>query len=176
MAFARLSRSLSLTIEQKEHRCLLPSRNLRMNRRLTLPCLSLCAAVLLGVAFPSVRAAEELNQEPVKMAPFRVEGSYLEVRFAARFRYHLPGKGLKALVFVRVPKSWMKQGIQVGDWLVGVDGAPVEGMGLVAFVKMIEGKTGTPMLFEVQAKDSHEIRKVEVLFSKGSGELAIQYP
>jgi len=80
------------------------------------------------------------------------------------------------LVFVKVPKSWMKQGIQVGDWLVGIDGEPVEGMGLVALVKSIESKTGKPMLFEVQSKDSHEIRKVEVLFSKGSGELAIQYP
>ena len=70
----------------------------------------------------------------------------------------------------------MKQGIQVGDWLVGIDGEPVEGMGLVALVKSIESKTGKPMLFEVQSKDSHEIRKVEVLFSKGSGELAIQYP
>ncbi len=147
-----------------------------MNRQWGLPCLSVCAAALLCVAFPSGRAAEELNKEPIKMAPFRVEGSYLEVRFAARFRYHLPGKGLKALVFVKVPKSWMKQGIQVGDWLVGIDGEPVEGMGLVALVKSIESKTGKPMLFEVQSKDSHEIRKVEVLFSKGSGELAIQYP
>ena len=147
-----------------------------MNRKWCLPRLSLCAAALLCVAIPSVRAVEELNKEPIKMAPFRVEGSYLEVRFAARFRYHLPGKGLKALVFVKVPKSWMKAGIQVGDWLVGVDGVPVEAMGLVAFVKSIEGKTGQPMLFEVQSKDSPEIRKVEVLFSKGSGELAIQYP
>lgn len=147
-----------------------------MNRKSGLPLLLLCAAALLGVALPLVRAVEELNKEPIKMAPFRVEGSYLEVRFAARFRYHIPGKGLKALVFVKVPKSWMKQGIQEGDWLVGVDGQPVEGMGLVAFVKMMKSKTGQPMLFEVKSKDSPEIRKVEVLFTKGSGELAIQYP
>jgi len=121
-------------------------------------------------------AASEPEQPPVELPLFRVESSYSEVRFGARFRYHVPGKALKALTLKKVPRTWSDKGLAAGDWVVGVDDVPIDGMGIVAVAQMIEKKTGSPMVLDIRSEGSKDIRKVEVLFKKDSGDMIIQYP
>ncbi len=124
----------------------------------------------------TVCTAAAKEDKPIELPTFRVEGSFSEVRFRARFRYNIPGKALKTLVLTKAPKSWAEHGIAVGDQLISIEGTLVDGMSLPTVVKLLEGKRGSPMLFEMRSKDGKQTRKMEFTAIKDSSNLTIHYP
>ena len=135
----------------------------------------LIAITILTIA-GTVCAETAMEEKPIELPPFRVEGSYSEVSLRARFHYNIPGKALKALVHTKAPKSCTEHGISVGDQLVFIEGSAVDGMNLPAVVKLLEGKRGSPMLFEMRSKDGKQIRKMEFTAIKDSSNLTIHWP
>ena len=123
-------------------------------------------------------AADKKEDQPIELTPFRVSGSFSDVAWAARFRYHIPGNALKALIFTKLPTAWIKQGINKGDILEAIDGVPIDGRSLPAVVHQLESKRNgdTPMVLDVRSKTLDRIQKVEVLLMKDSSDITIHYP
>ena len=121
-------------------------------------------------------ATPQVSDTVVELPPVIVEASFTDVRFRARFRYHIPGNGLKELVFSKVPKSWEAKGIVKGDALVGVDGTKIDGLGIGQLANLIEPKEGQPIDLEIRRKRDKTHFHTEVVFKRDSGELTIHYP
>ena len=135
------------------------------------------AALILGMAAQGFGATVgATGDDPVKLPEVRVEGSFTQLSFGVRFRYHLPGAGLKALVLTDAPKSWSRGGLSKGDWIVAIDGKSVEGLGVREAAELIVASAGSPCRLEVQTGETGSRREVTVLLKKGSGQIAIHYP
>ena len=141
--------------------------------------ISLIASAFLFFARVTLLFASDLDKDlPLELPPFRVSGSFSEVAWAARFRYHIPGKALKALIFTKLPESWVKQGINKGDVLEAVDGVPIDGRSLSAVVRQLEIKRNGDalMVLDIRSKTLGKIQKVEVRLKKDSSDITIHYP
>ena len=123
-------------------------------------------------------ASDKKEDQPIELPPFKIYGSFSEVAWAARFRYHIPGKALKSLIFTKLPSSWVKQGISNGDVLEAIDGVPIDGRTLSVVVQQLESKRNSdaPMILDVRLKASKQIQKVEVILKKDSSDITIHYP
>ena len=123
-------------------------------------------------------ASDKKEDQPIELPPFKVYGSFSDVAWAARFRYHIPGKALKSLIFTKLPSSWIKQGINNGDVLEAIDGIPIDGRTLPVVVQQLESNRNTdaPMILDVRLKASKQIQKVEVILKKDSSNITIHYP
>jgi hypothetical protein len=139
----------------------------------------LTVSAFLVVAHVGLLAGSDTKEDqPIELPPFRVYGSFSEVSWAARFRYHIPGKALKALIFTKLPSSWAKQGISNGDVVEAIDGVPVDGRTLPVVIKQLESKRASdaPLILDVRLKASKQIQKVEVVLKKDSSNITIHYP
>jgi hypothetical protein len=146
-----------------------------MKRRLASLLIVTLWCVLPG--FAETKPTTSVSDGPVvELPPVIVEASFTDVRFRARFRYHIPGNALKELVFTKVPKSWEAKGIAKGDALVGVDGTQIDGLGIGQLVGLIEPKEGQPIDLEIRRKRDKTVFHTEVVFKRDSGELTIHYP
>jgi len=123
-------------------------------------------------------ASDKKEDQPIELPPFKVYGSFSDVAWAARFRYHIPGKALKSLIFTKLPSSWSKQGISNGDVLEAIDGIPIDGRTLPVVVQQLLSmrNSGAPMILDVRLKASKQIQKVEVILKKDSSNITIHYP
>jgi hypothetical protein len=121
-------------------------------------------AVLILVTLAANLVAQEnpKNDEIVILPRFEVKARgavYLQMSF----RSHLVFLGLKTLTFRIVPDSWKKAGIEIGDQVIGIDGQPIRGMGVVAFLK--SGMKRTKPLAD---KPPSEVRTVFEIQSKAT--------
>lgn len=128
------------------------------------------ACVLLAVL--SLHAIEPANSGAVILSPVIViDRPISELRCSVRFRYHIPGAGMKDWVITKAPQWCAAKGLNVHDRITGIDGESIEGQDLVSFIKrhLVE-KFGQPpskpthFLFEVQSENDKAPRKVEVVF------------
>lgn len=141
-----------------------------------LVALVFCIALSVLTASPAQAAPVE---EPVILPPFKVEGRFSELICGARFRYHVPGGKLKALVVRKMPKSWRDAGVKKGDQVIQIDELPINGTGLPTLAKFLDAKSGgeeTTFVFVVEAARSGQISKLETRFEKDSAAFTIAYP
>lgn len=127
-------------------------------------------------------ATDDTKPDTVVLSPVIVIARPIsELCCSVRFRYHLPGAGIKELVISKVPKWCATQGLSVDDLIVGVDGQAVAGKGLISFAKSLAAKFGPPpikpthFVFDVRSKDGGVLRKVDVVFDDSRG-LTVAYP
>ncbi len=116
---------------------------------------------------------------PMRLPQFTVAGKFSDLVCAARFRFHIPGARLKALVLRSIPASWKKLGIAPGDWIVAVDGRPVAGQSLrelcLSLTQKLKAKRFTLDL-AVLKKGAAEPIYLRAEFEKDSDNFTVAYP
>jgi hypothetical protein len=124
----------------------------------------------------------DVVSDTVKLPAFRVEGSFSELLCAARFRYHVPGNGLKELVLRKVPKKWLVAGIEVGDAIVAIDGRPIDGQKLSDLSIYLESKSKDsdpdPIVFQfdIRSREKKSVYRIEVALHKDKDGFTIVFP
>jgi len=137
----------------------------------------LVAAVIVGGSPKS--AAEGDGSPPISLPAFRVEGKFSELLCGARFRYHVPGAGLKDLVLRKVPKSWSAAGVKVGDSIIQIDEEKIEGLSIFDLVKFLQARFKSDpaiCVFEVRSGQGQKVTRIEAHFQKDSDVFTIAYP
>ena len=143
-----------------------------------LPLLFGLMLVNLGLPAP-VRAVDQKSAEVVVLPPMVVEGKFSELVCGVRFRYGLPGNRMRTLVVRKMPASWATAGVKAGDIIVSVDDRTIDGQGLVELVKYLSTKPKTGpvrFVFEVCAKKTKAVQRLEMISERESGEITIAYP
>ena len=143
-----------------------------------LPLLFGLMLAILGLP-ASVRAVDKESGEVVVLPPMVVEGRFAELVCGVRFRYGLPGNRMRTLVVRKMPASWAKAGVQVGDSIIAIDDRKIDGQGLVELGKYLSTKPKTGpvrFVFEVRAKKTKAAQRLEMISERESSEMTIAYP
>ena len=122
------------------------------------------------------------EQEPTLMSPMTVIARPITLLVCAvRFRYNLPGAGLRYLVIRKAPQWCAAKGLKVGDRIEAVDGKAIEGQGLIQFTKSsIARKFDTShkpvhFIFTIISSEEPAPHRIDVTFDDSHG-LSIAYP
>lgn len=143
-----------------------------------LPLLLGLLLVTSGIPAP-VRAADAKSDELVVLPPMVVEGKFSELVCGVRFRHGLPGNRMRTLVVRKMPASWATAGVKVGDRIVAVDDRKIDGQGLVELAKYLSAKPKTGpvrFVFEIRAKKTKAVQRLEMVSERESGEITLAYP
>ncbi len=86
---------------------------------------------------------------------------------------------MRALVVRKMPASWAKAGVMAGDIIVAIDDRKIDGQGLMELGKYLSTKPRTGpvrFVFEVHAKKTKAVQRLEMVREPESGEITIAYP
>jgi hypothetical protein len=143
----------------------------------------ICVGIAVCLFSPAHSATAPIaDPETVLLSPMTViDRPITELICSARFRYNLPGAGLRCLVVRKAPQWCAAKGLGVGDRIDAVDGKAIQGQGLIQFVKssIVHKFDSSPkpvhFVFTIISPNETKPRRVEVAFDD-SRLLSIVYP
>jgi predicted metalloprotease with PDZ domain len=144
-----------------------------MNPKIAVLCMSIvCFLSLARGADP----AEPSESKVVKMEPYVVRAKSLAqagFAFKAKFRHHMIWAGIKELIIVTVePRSAAKKaGLEVGEKIIQIRDAKVDGMGIRELIREFEKPSANGMIsLTIQSKDSGATRVMQLQFHDPSSQ------